>query len=1842
MNNKDLFDDKNEWEEPETSVTEAVSDIQPMSVRQTRASNTDSAAFSDIKEYPEDPFSYAESSHIDVQLSSGNIQYDVTDFVLPGRDGFDVVIARKYDSGSANQTDMDPHYSEKGNLRTGSRKNNHNIQIYGLGYGWSFTLPSIEAVPYLEYLYIETEDGYRYYDAFTFYDQVLHLEDGRNLNIRRDKDAFHKYELNDVTIKRESGTVPYPYETDLKKGYNIVINYKNGNKDYFRYKSRKHPESSSNVPGYELVARQDKYNNVIGFEMTDYGGMVIVDTWGRKLTLEKTDNILTWKLPSGSNGEACQISYQVDQLKPERLISATSLSGNVTRYDYNDPAQFTGKMKYLSRLYIDQDTEVNLDTKEQNRPYMLLKSITYPNGGSTQFTYGESLKVENDAKGYITHYPVTMKCDMVGTQKYNWSTYYYSRSSTGKYLNQTKVTSHDDITEVHHFSSSGLLNKKEVRHMDICISKSTYKYDYNTKQILSSVDRIVERKADEDQGNGGTGSGGVIWSPSLPTEDENQDGLKSLTKKTFWTYSSDKKGNITKLVEEYPDEPEYNQEIKTTYGDYSIVTSVTRKSGSNIVKETNELSQESGNRVVKCKRIFENDVLKEKVTYDYTDGSNPYRTTSEKRYVLKSGSDLEQSGDYAESAYSYDSRKYTHQPVSMEQKHIKDADGNSCAAIRESYNYDNWGRMISKTDARNQVMTIRYDKSGRVIEEKLPPAGGQQMINRTSYYDQQCYIVKTDAANQKIRIHYNPFGKLDKVYLAVAETPHSADVLFQSYHYNSWGELTEVNKYDGNGTAAGNIRKTETYTYDSFGRVLSRKIPQVGYEETICYEEMFFDTEDQVYRLREQTTIKGDNSAPDMKTECYKDQNGLIRKEFVAGKKMFVYEYDNSGNNIRKTDTRNYVEQLEYDYAGRVLKCTQTAASQQRITRQEYDALGNQRFSWDEAGMKTEMQYDYAGRVTQIIYPFDHRSRRVKYYYDATGNVICEKKERSDGWQEITNVYDEAGRLTDTCQYLSQNNWIRTCYQYDVLGNVTWMRNGDTPSGNGAQVIRYTYDRFGNVLMTTDACGRKESNQYDKVGRLVTKTDRNGNRTTWQYDALDRPLKVTVTAQTPDRTVTSEHEYRYSKTGKVLYESNRETAAGYPTVLLESRYTYDARGQLLEQVDPGTVKKVYSYDYYGNRQSFRLNRNNQSSADISLYYLYDMWDRLKQVRKDSSGGTVLAEYEYDVKGNRTVLRNPQAGIVTRYQYNYNNQVIVLESKRNGAVISSWEHVYGVDGNLLSKTNKASSPTVTITYQYDGLGRLTEENDPSWKRTLYTYDQYSNRIKMMVEGKTKDEPVSVTSYQYDNSNRLELETKKQGKVTELHRYCYDANGNETFRILEKTAPRPDYPGSIKLSGDWKQGRPTVYVWRHYNGFNQLIKINQDEQEIDYQYRADGLRHSCMVRKLTESKGETTILCWDGNDIVAEQLDGSKLKSYLRGNGLIAKEISGVVYYYVLNFHGDVEQLWNVNGARKALYVYDGFGVEKDLNDKDENPFRYCGEYFDVETETVYLRARDYRASTGRFTSQDPINAGLNWYTYCSNNPVTFIDPSGCLTVSQYPSFLRQFATEGLGIAWDNLSTNLLESLQDARDTANAIYETGRALATGEITIGELASAMGQSAWDGLSGDVRYLIDNYTLFDPSLKLTDEQLTELAHRSAGAYEESVQIGAILYAGVEKAKSIKNSGKSWYKPDGSFNYPPNNGAVPGTELTIDLKPGQSLGRYGNIGPNSNYVTAPGASPDSLSLPPNTSPSIYTELQVVKTIPGVTQSTVAPWGGSTGLGLQYELPMPIQDLIKQGYLVIK
>ena len=157
----------------------------------------------------------------------------------------------------------------------------------------------------------------------------------------------------------------------------------------------------------------------------------------------------------------------------------------------------------------------------------------------------------------------------------------------------------------------------------------------------------------------------------------------------------------------------------------------------------------------------------------------------------------------------------------------------------------------------------------------------------------------------------------------------------------------------------------------------------------------------------------------------------------------------------------------------------------------------------------------------------------------------------------------------------------------------------------------------------------------------------------------------------------------------------------------------------------------------------------------------------------------------------------------------------------------------------------------------------------------------------------------------------------------------------------------------------------------------------------------------------------------------EFTGNDSNTYTYGHRLLFSE----EYKYILNVHGDVVALIDSEDEFVKSYSYDAFGNELNPSDNDTNPFRYCAEYFDTETGTIYLRARYYQPIVGRFSQRDTHwntanmiygdevktkeykdYLGLNTYTvklvdyaavrqsgnvygYCLNNPLVFIDPNG---------------------------------------------------------------------------------------------------------------------------------------------------------------------------------------------------------------------------------------------------------
>lgn len=83
--------------------------------------------YSDPKSYPEAPFSYRFSERENVSLGTGGLEYRESDFTLPGKNGFDLAIARVYSSSESGLYEMASESYGSGQLRTIRRENTHNL-----------------------------------------------------------------------------------------------------------------------------------------------------------------------------------------------------------------------------------------------------------------------------------------------------------------------------------------------------------------------------------------------------------------------------------------------------------------------------------------------------------------------------------------------------------------------------------------------------------------------------------------------------------------------------------------------------------------------------------------------------------------------------------------------------------------------------------------------------------------------------------------------------------------------------------------------------------------------------------------------------------------------------------------------------------------------------------------------------------------------------------------------------------------------------------------------------------------------------------------------------------------------------------------------------------------------------------------------------------------------------------------------------------------------------------------------------------------------------------------------------------------------------------------------------------------------------------------------------------------------------------------------------------------------------------------------------------------------------------------------------------------------------------
>jgi RHS repeat-associated protein len=559
-------------------------------------------------------------------------------------------------------------------------------------------------------------------------------------------------------------------------------------------------------------------------------------------------------------------------------------------------------------------------------------------------------------------------------------------------------------------------------------------------------------------------------------------------------------------------------------------------------------------------------------------------------------------------------------------------------------------------------------------------------------------------------------------------------------------------------------------------------------------------------------------------------------------------------------------------------------------------------------------------------------------------------------------------------------------YFYNNAGVQIKMYTGMSSENDSTYLTtNYEYDNWLRAVRTTDSTGYNSGTiTYDLNGNVLTNTDANGNITTNTYDALNRVL-TSKTVNSKDSSKNVSKSYEYDNMGRISRAITND---------LTTTYSYDDLGRKSEEIESKDGYSTFKGFFYEGVSQYT--RQQIVGINNLLMYSYTSYEYDGEMRliKVKETGEETVSYTYDRNGNKKseTLAN---GVISTYDYNNANRIVKLVNKKGNSTISSYEYSYYLDGSDACKVHSENGIIETTEYEYDGLKRLTQESVAIGNSTdtyAYEYDDYGNRSKMTAAGSEN----YVTEYNYNNAQGnyialLQKEVKTvEGEENPLDLnsnvkqtvYTYDANGNQ----ITKTA----------------EGKTETNT---YDGLNQLIGFTDGETTASYKYNASGLRYEKTVN------GETINHVWDGNQqIVADVIDNQFYEAdcYIRGTNLVAKynywNGKKTEYtYYTQNAHGDVVNLTDKDGKVTKRYRYDAFGVEKNIDENDANAFRYCGEYYDKETATVYLRARYYDPDIGRFMSRDSVTGknedplSLNLYTYCANNPIYYSDPTGHIFV-----------------------------------------------------------------------------------------------------------------------------------------------------------------------------------------------------------------------------------------------------
>ncbi len=678
---------------------------------------------------------------------------------------------------------------------------------------------------------------------------------------------------------------------------------------------------------------------------------------------------------------------------------------------------------------------------------------------------------------------------------------------------------------------------------------------------------------------------------------------------------------------------------------------------------------------------------------------------------------------------------------------------------------------------------------------------------------------------------------------------------------------------------------------------------------------------------------------------------------------------------------------------------------------QTYDSMGNVIWSGRTAFNEASDPNDLDGVDTVNDIGQD-------YTYGPHGNVLTAQPRGFTG--STTNyAYYNASKYFQKSSVTDPLGRVTSFDYFDKFdpsagnrGNVAWVRDaGYSVSGSPSQNKQFTYtyngagqkasetnlngvvtnyaygDSWGNLTQVVQDAGTGKLNRttvmaYDAGGRVTSSTDPMGRQSTFFYNNLGQPTSAafpatTGTPSTPAETIT----YTYGGNGRtetvtdgrgqttLVYETGNDRVSSVTDPVTGTlSYTYGLTGERASMTMPGGGTITYQYQNWT-----MLPKDDPNSIGRQLKSITD--DQGRQVRYylDVTSGSpreVWSNQTFDGSGNLTSY------LKTRYE---------PDQSAPDASGTVWSH-----GWLKQIKTTWHWKTQTM-YGSQWNQRVAVQND-------YTYDNGTGqRLTNALSDNTG--LLRTEQYGYDEVNRLKTVNYGDGQTQS---YAFDATGNRssrtdsaagtenyTFDNANRLLTRAGNTYTNDLAGNTLSGGARTNTW---DSQNRLVQCVNGTTTSTFKYGSDGLR-----RQMT-SGGTTTDFALDGQSVVREMRAGATYATYLSGvrGPEYRRDASGTVRWYLYDglgsVQGEVDGSGNVTASRK----FDVYGLVRGSTGTSTSKHKFVGglgHTSEDETGLVYMRARYYDPVVGRFASEDPAHDGGNWFAYCGNNPVNFVDSAG---------------------------------------------------------------------------------------------------------------------------------------------------------------------------------------------------------------------------------------------------------